>query len=67
MQRASQMYVERILKDELDRRGTVDLRFGWRLNSFEQREDGVRAEIENLETGETASVECGYLVGCDGH
>ena len=66
MQRASQMFVERILKDELDRRESVDLRFGWRLNSFEQHGDGVNAEIENLKTGETASVKCGYLIGCDG-
>jgi 2-polyprenyl-6-methoxyphenol hydroxylase-like FAD-dependent oxidoreductase len=66
LQRASQMFVERILKDELDQKDCVDLRFGWRLNGFEQNADGVTTEIENLETGETETVECGYLVGSDG-
>ena len=66
LQRASQMFVERILKDELDQKDCVDLRFGWRFNGFDQTADGVTAEIENLETGETETVACGYLVGCDG-
>lgn len=66
LQRASQMFVERILKDELDQKDCVDLRFGWRLNGFDQTGDGVTAEIENLASGETETVACGYLVGCDG-
>ena len=66
LQRASQMFVEEILKDELDRKECVDLRFGWRLNSFEARPDGVTAEIEDVDTGATETVACGYLVGCDG-
>jgi 2-polyprenyl-6-methoxyphenol hydroxylase-like FAD-dependent oxidoreductase len=66
LQRASQMFVERILKDELDHKDCVDLRFGWRMNGFEQRDEGVTVEIENLKTGATETVDCGYLVGCDG-
>ena len=66
LQRASQMFVERILKEELESKPTVDLRFGWRLNAFEQTDDGVTAEIENLKTGETGTVDAGYLVGADG-
>jgi 2-polyprenyl-6-methoxyphenol hydroxylase-like FAD-dependent oxidoreductase len=66
LQRASQMFVEQILKAELDQKETVDMRFGWRMNSFKPRSDGVTAEIENLKTGEIETVECGYLVGCDG-
>ena len=66
LQRASQMFVERIMKDELDHKDCVDLRFGWRMNGFEQRADGVTVEIENLQSGATETVDCGYLVGCDG-
>ena len=66
LQRASQMFVERVLKEELDTKDSVDLRFGWRMNSFEQTADGVSVEIENLKTGETESVSCGYMIGCDG-
>ncbi|MGB0630841.1 MAG: FAD-dependent oxidoreductase [Alphaproteobacteria bacterium] len=66
LQRASQMFVERILKEELDARDTVDMRFGWKMNSFDATDDGVTVEIENVDTGETETVACGYLVGCDG-
>ena len=47
LQRASQMFVERILKKELDGKDCVDMRFGWQLNSFSQDTDGVTADIEN--------------------
>ena len=66
LQRASQMFVEQILKAELDQKDLVDMRFGWRMISFEAGDDSVTAEIENLKTGEIESVECSYLVGCDG-
>ena len=66
LHRASQMYVEKILKSELDNKDIVDMRFGWRLNSFIHYPDHVIAEIENLESGKIENVYCGYLVGCDG-
>ena len=66
LQRASQMFVERILKEELDAKSGVDMRFGWNMTSFDARDDGVTVELENVETGETETVEAGYLVGCDG-
>jgi len=31
-----------------------------------QTDDGVTAEAQDLETGETLLIECDYLVGCDG-
>jgi len=64
--RASQMFVEAILKKHIDASPLVDVRFGWHMRSFDQDEDSVRAEIENLTTGETVTVNTGYLVGCDG-
>jgi 2-polyprenyl-6-methoxyphenol hydroxylase-like FAD-dependent oxidoreductase len=66
LQRASQMFVEKILKAELDQERIVDLRFGWKLNSFEQHSEKVFAEIENLKSGKIEEVNCGFLVGCDG-
>jgi len=66
LQRASQMYVEKILKSELDQRKNVDLRFGWKLNSFKNNSGNVIAEIEDLKSGSIEEVTCGYLVGCDG-
>ncbi len=66
LQRASQMFVERILKSELDREKIIDLRFGWKLNYFEQTSDKVFAEIENVKSGKIEEVTCGFLIGCDG-
>ena len=64
--RASQMFVEAVLKRHIDASPLIDVRFGWRMLSFEQDDGGVRAEIENLSTGETVTVTADYLVGCDG-
>jgi 2-polyprenyl-6-methoxyphenol hydroxylase-like FAD-dependent oxidoreductase len=66
LQRASQMFVEQILKDELDQKELVDMRFGWKLNKFNYDFDGATAEIEEVQTGKIEIVRCGYLVGCDG-
>jgi 2-polyprenyl-6-methoxyphenol hydroxylase-like FAD-dependent oxidoreductase len=66
LQRASQMYVEKILKSELDKKDNVDLRFGWKLNSFKNNPGNVIAEIEDTKSGSIEEVNCGYLVGCDG-
>ena len=66
LHRASQMFVEKILKSELDKKKNVDLRFGWKLNSFRHYSGNVIAEIENLKSGKVKEVSCGYLIGCDG-
>ena len=66
LHRASQMYVEEILKSELDSNEIVDMRFGWRLNSIKQSKDKVIAQIENLDSGLVENINCGYLIGCDG-
>ena len=57
LQRASQMFVERILKEELDQKDCVDMRFGGQLTSFAQNAEGVTAEIENVATGDRKTVE----------
>jgi 2-polyprenyl-6-methoxyphenol hydroxylase-like FAD-dependent oxidoreductase len=44
----------------------VDLRYGWRLESFDPRPGSVRATVTNLADGSTHAVEAGYLAACDG-
>ena len=66
MQRSNQFYFEAVFKEHADRLDDADLRFGWRLNSFEDQGDHVEAEIEELRTGNRETVSCEYLVGCDG-
>ena len=66
LQRASQMFVERVLKEELDTKDTVDMRFGWKMISFAASDESVTVDIQSVDTGEIQNVSCGYLVGCDG-
>jgi 2-polyprenyl-6-methoxyphenol hydroxylase-like FAD-dependent oxidoreductase len=65
--RISQVVLEPVLKDILERRAKhVGIRFGWALESFEQDAEGVTSVIRSPETGETQTVRSRYLVGCDG-
>lgn len=64
--RCSQIFLEEELKAKAETLASVDLRFGWKLTGFEDREDHVSASIENAGTGETVEITASYLVGCDG-
>ena len=44
----------------------MTLRYRTRLETFEQTDGGVRAELHTLETGQREIVRADYLVGCDG-
>jgi 2-polyprenyl-6-methoxyphenol hydroxylase-like FAD-dependent oxidoreductase len=66
MHRSNQFYFEPLFKTHAESCANSDVRFGWQLTSFEDFEDRVEAEIEELSTGKTVSVRCNYLVGCDG-
>lgn len=57
--------VEKALLDYLEGLPSVDLRFGVRLETFEQTDDGVRCEIVGPD-GAPREIDCQYLVGCDG-
>nr|WP_240111477.1 FAD-dependent monooxygenase [Streptomyces sp. MUM 203J] len=61
----SQNDLEPVLLDAARRQGG-DIRFGTEMLSFEQREDGVRAEVMCRDTGETYSVDAAFLVAADG-
>ncbi len=64
--RASQFYVEPVLKQHAETLGEVTLRFGWRLEAFADRGPHVEAEIVEVASGKRETVPCRWLVGCDG-
>ena len=66
MHRSNQFYFEPLFKIHAESYAKSDVRFGWQLTRFENFEDRVEAEIEELSNGRTVSVHCDYLVGCDG-
>ncbi|WP_406181862.1 FAD-dependent monooxygenase [Streptomyces canus] len=45
---------------------SVDIRFGTRLESFDQDSDGVLAVVRDLESGDSETLAGAYLVACDG-
>ncbi len=47
-----QMVLERALRRCAERSSSAQIHFGWRLNSFAERDDDVVADVENVQTGE---------------
>jgi 2-polyprenyl-6-methoxyphenol hydroxylase-like FAD-dependent oxidoreductase len=66
LQVCSQMWFDPILQNFARSFPHVSLRYGTRLETFEQSESGVRAEIIDLENGRRERIDAQYLVGCDG-
>jgi len=65
--RISQVVLEPVLRDILETpESHIDVRFGWKLESFEQDAHGVTSVIRSSETGETQHIRSEYLAGCDG-
>ena len=64
--RANFFYIEPILKHRAEELESVDVRFGHRLLSFAQDDDGVTATVRRNSDGETVYIRCDWLVGCDG-
>lgn len=64
--RVNQMYLERILRERARDFPGLTVQRGTRLVSVDQRPDGVRAELESVETGQRRTVHADWLVGCDG-
>jgi 2-polyprenyl-6-methoxyphenol hydroxylase-like FAD-dependent oxidoreductase len=72
--RCSQRYVERVLFEEASRLGSVELRFGWRVDRFVESEGAVA--IHAVASGDRPSAAPGqaretqvcarWVVGCDG-
>lgn len=63
--RCSQMYIERILREEAEALASVSLHFGSRVTGFVDRGDHVEVEV-TATTGATSRHTARYLVGADG-
>ncbi len=61
-----QNHLERVIRRHVERLPGVELRFGWRLDAFEDRGDRVTATIVDTASGATETLDVGYLAGCDG-
>jgi 2-polyprenyl-6-methoxyphenol hydroxylase-like FAD-dependent oxidoreductase len=64
--RASQFYVEPVLKRRAESMPGILLRFGWRLERFADKGTHVEAELVAVESGRRETWRCDWLVGCDG-
>lgn len=64
--RCSQLYLEAEIKRAVDAEPTIDVRFGWRLDSFEDDGREVTATASETEGDGTLELRADYLVGCDG-
>ncbi|MGB7259285.1 MAG: FAD-dependent monooxygenase [Pseudolabrys sp.] len=64
--RANQMYVERFLCEHIRTRPNITMRFGWRVDAFEQDADEVRLTAVREPEGPREEWRARYLIGCDG-
>lgn len=61
-----QYTLEQVLLEHVQTLPQVDTHFRSRLNTLSQDNDGVTAQIEDLDTGALRHVNARYVVGCDG-
>ena len=64
--RVSQALVEACLRRHAEAWPTVDLRFGWQLEAFDETPDGVTALVRPVGSAAAVEVQARYLVGADG-
>lgn len=62
----AQSPLERMLRVEVARSPKIEARYGWRLDSFVESEQGVTATLVELATGKREDVAAQYLIGSDG-
>ena len=64
--RCSQLFLEAELKKAVDSLPSVQVRFGWKLEKFHDRGDGVTALARQSDGDGEIVYETAYLIGCDG-
>ncbi len=64
--RSNQMYFEAVMRTHAESFKEADIRFGWELIAFEDKGDHIEAKIKDLSCNKIYSVNCDYLMGCDG-
>ena len=64
--RAQQMYIEPVIKRRAEQFEAVDLKFDWRVEKIQQRDNRVYVSAIEATSGITAEFDGDYAVGCDG-
>ncbi|WP_096698011.1 FAD-dependent oxidoreductase [Polaromonas sp. AER18D-145] len=64
--RVSQKFVEATLRRHAEALPGIDVRYGWGLESFEDRGSHVQAQVRATAGGQALDVQAAYLVGADG-
>lgn len=64
--RVSQALIEPVLRAALEEEPLVEVRFSTALTGLTEDEAGVTATLCDAITGQTETVRCRYLAGCDG-
>lgn len=64
--RANQMYVEPVLFEEARQRPGIELRFGWKVEAFEEGAANVTLRCVHQPSGRRELWQADYMVGCDG-
>ena len=65
-QRMSQAVFEKWMKGVCEKESSIELRYGWRVDSVEERDDVVRTTVTEVATEKTEVFVSEYVAGCDG-
>jgi 2-polyprenyl-6-methoxyphenol hydroxylase-like FAD-dependent oxidoreductase len=64
--RVSQKFVEVCLHKHAQKHASVQMRYSWRLESFEDTGESVHARVQSVDGNESLFVEASFLIGADG-
>lgn len=64
--RCSQMYVERVLREQAEAQQTVSIMPGWRATAMQENAGGVEVEAEAVDGPDHRSFRAAFAVGTDG-
>jgi 2-polyprenyl-6-methoxyphenol hydroxylase-like FAD-dependent oxidoreductase len=64
--RVSQKYVEAVLRRHAERLPGIRVHYGYRLTGYEERGEGIVADVEPVDGGEHMRVHADFLIGADG-
>ncbi|MDE1180066.1 FAD-dependent oxidoreductase [Paraburkholderia sp.] len=65
-ERCPQNFFDPVLTRFAAKTGNVQIRYSTEYVSHTERSDGVTVTVRDLVTGEESTIECQYVVGCDG-
>lgn len=65
-QRLSQAVFEKWMKSVCEKESMIELRYGWQVDSVEEKDDCVRTTVTEVATGKKETFISEYVAGCDG-